>query len=147
MDICDEIGTKGDKKHAKLEAKARLKHKYYWVHREEDIRFNGMKAVYKIMNIQDKVTIKKIYHIRCDTDLDKGFCAMLRIPCAYTGCVEQLSNPWLPNLDKTIQPRYAIKPKTCNYSSILHGYNKWHIAKLIKKKKPQTIWILKTNLS
>ena len=29
MDICDEIGTKGDKKHAKHEANARLKHKYY----------------------------------------------------------------------------------------------------------------------
>ena len=37
LDIRDEIGTKGDKKHAKREAKARLKHKYYWVHKEEDI--------------------------------------------------------------------------------------------------------------
>ena len=27
LDLCDEIGTKGDKKHAKREAKARLKHK------------------------------------------------------------------------------------------------------------------------
>ena len=27
MDLCDEIGTKGDKKHAKRESKARLKHK------------------------------------------------------------------------------------------------------------------------
>ena len=33
LDLCDEIGTKGDKKHAKREAKARLKHKYYWVHK------------------------------------------------------------------------------------------------------------------
>ena len=39
LDLCDEIGTKGDKKHAKREAKARLKHKYYWVHKEEDILF------------------------------------------------------------------------------------------------------------
>ena len=31
----DEIGTKVDKKHAKLEAKARLKNKYYWIHNEE----------------------------------------------------------------------------------------------------------------
>ena len=28
LDICDEIGTKGDKTHAKREAKSRLKHKY-----------------------------------------------------------------------------------------------------------------------
>ena len=29
LDLCDKIGTKGDKKHAKREAKARLNHKYY----------------------------------------------------------------------------------------------------------------------
>ena len=34
LDLCDEIFTKGDKKHAKREAKARLKHKYYCVHKE-----------------------------------------------------------------------------------------------------------------
>ena len=27
LDLCDEIGAKGDKKHAKREAKARLNHK------------------------------------------------------------------------------------------------------------------------
>ena len=45
LDFCDEIGTKGDKKHAKCEDEARLNHKYYWVHKEEDILLNGMKAV------------------------------------------------------------------------------------------------------
>ena len=118
-------------KHAKREAKAILKHKYYWVHKEEDICFDGMKDVYKIMNNQDKVTMKRNYHIRYDTDLDDFFCAMRRIPCSCTGCVEQLYNPWLPNLDKTLQPRYAFKPKICKYSSILLGYNKWYISKLI----------------
>ena len=34
MDLRDEIGTKGNKKHAKREAKARLKQKYYWIHKE-----------------------------------------------------------------------------------------------------------------
>ena len=33
LDLCDEIGTKGDKKHVKREAKAGLNHKYYWVHK------------------------------------------------------------------------------------------------------------------
>ena len=33
LDLCDEIVTKGDKKHAKRETKARLNHKYYWVHK------------------------------------------------------------------------------------------------------------------
>ena len=57
MDLRDEIGTKGDKKHAKREAKARLKHKYYWIHKEEDTLFNGMKAGYNILNNKDKVSI------------------------------------------------------------------------------------------
>ena len=35
LDICDKIGTKGDKKHAKREAKSRLNQKYYFVHKEE----------------------------------------------------------------------------------------------------------------
>ena len=76
LDLHDEIGTKGDKKHAKREAKARLNHECYWVHKEEHIFFKGMKAVYKIVNNQDKVTMKQFYHIRCDPDLDEGFCAM-----------------------------------------------------------------------
>ena len=87
------------------------------------------------MNNQDKVTMKHSCHIRYDPDLDKGFCAIRHIPCACTGCVEQLSNPWLPNLDKNPQPRYAIEPKTCKYSSILCGYNKWYIFQIELKYK------------
>ena len=91
LDLRDEIGTKGDKKHAKREAKARLKYKYYWIHKEEETLLNGMKDVYKILNNKDKLTMKHFYHVRCDPDLGEGFCAMRRIPCACSGCVEQLS--------------------------------------------------------
>ena len=129
LDLHDKISTKGDKKHAKFEAKSRLKHKQYWVHKEEYTLFNGMEAVYKIVNNQDKVTMKHFYHIICNPDLDEGFCAMQHIPCAYTGCVGQLSKPKLPNLDKTPRPRYAIEIEKCNYSSILLDYNKWYITK------------------
>ena len=66
LDLRDEIGTKAYKKHAKRESKSRLKHKYYWIHKEEDTLFNGMKAVYKILNNKDKVSMKHFYHIRCD---------------------------------------------------------------------------------
>ena len=135
LDICDEVGTKGDKKHEKREAKARLNHKQYWVHKEGDILFNGMKAVYKILNNRDKVKMKHFYHIRCDPDLGKGFCDMRRIPCACTGWVEQLFNTWLPNRDKTLQPRYDTKPETCKYFYILHGYNKWYIFQIDLKKE------------
>ena len=33
LDLHDEIGTKGNNKHAKREAKSRSKHKYYWIHK------------------------------------------------------------------------------------------------------------------
>ena len=98
--------------------------------KEEDILFNGMKVVYKILNHKYEVTMKHFYHIGCDTDLDEGFCAMRCIPCACAECVEQLSKTCLPNLYKTLQPRYGIEPKTCNYPSILRGYNKWYISKI-----------------
>ena len=79
--------------------------------------------------------MKHFYHIRYDTGIDEGFCSIQRIPCACTGYVEQLSNTWLPNLDKTLQTRYAIEPKTYKYSSILRGYNKWYIflIKILKR--------------
>ena len=60
---------------------------------------------------------------------------MQRTPCDCTGCVEQLSKPWLPNLVKTQQPRCVIEPEKCKYSSILRGYNKWYIAKFNFKKE------------
>ena len=79
--------------------------------------------------------MEHFYHIRCDPDLDGGFFAMWRIPCACTRCVEQPSKPWLSNLDKILQPRYVIRPETCNYYSILRGYNKWYICQIDLKKE------------
>ena len=76
LDLCDEIGTKVNMKHVKREAKARFKHKYHWVHKQEDILFNSMKDVNRILNNHDKVTMKNFYHIIFDLYLDKGFCAM-----------------------------------------------------------------------
>ena len=75
LDLCDEIGTKGDNKHAKSEAKARLDHKCYWIHKEADTLFNSMKADYKILNNKDKVSMKHFYYIRCDPELGEGLCA------------------------------------------------------------------------
>ena len=78
--------------------------------------------------------MKHFYHIRCDPGLGEILCAMRRIPCACSVCVEQLAKPWLPKLEKTQQPRYVIEPESCKYSSILRCYNKWFISKLNLKK-------------
>ena len=34
LDLCDEGGTNGNKKHTKREVESHLKHKYYWIHKE-----------------------------------------------------------------------------------------------------------------
>ena len=70
-----------------------------------------MKNVYKILNNQDKETMKHFYHIRCDSDLDEGFCAMRRIPYASNECAEQLYKPWLPKLDKSYNHVILSNPK------------------------------------
>ena len=84
MDLCDEVSTNGDKKHANVKSKASLKHKYYWVNKEENKLFNSTMAVHHILNNQDKVTVLKVYNIIFDTDLGKYFCAMRLIPCTCT---------------------------------------------------------------
>ena len=119
LDLCDEIGTKGDNKHAKREVKARLNHKYYWIHKEEDTLFNGMKAVYKILNNKDKVSMNHFYHIRCDPELGEGFFAMRRITCDFSVCVEQLSKSWLPHLKK---PNNHVMLLNQNYVSTIQSY-------------------------
>ena len=119
----------------KRDDKALLKQKYYSVHKEEDILFSDMKAVYNILNNPDKVKMKHFYHIRCDHDLDYCLCAMWSIPFDCTRFVEKLSNSWLPNLDKTLQPFYVIEPETRKCFSILRGYNKWYISTLTFKKE------------
>ena len=78
-----------------------------------------MKAVYNILNNKDKVSMKTIYHIRCDPELGEGFCAMRRIPCVCTGCVEKISKPWLRNLEK---PNNHVMLSNQKHVSTLQSY-------------------------
>ena len=60
-----------------------------------------MKAVYNILNNQDKVTMKHVYRIIYVPGFDEDFCDMRCIPCAFTAFVEKLSKLCLPNLIKS----------------------------------------------
>ena len=84
-----------------------------------------MKAVYKILNNKDNVIMKHFYHIRCDPDLDKGFCAMRRIPCACTGCVDQLSNPgnltWIKPYNHVMLLNHKHVTNLQSYMAIING--------------------------
>ena len=78
-----------------------------------------MKDVYKILNIQDKMTMKHFYNIICDTDLDRGFCAMRRTPCACTGCVE---NTIITGYLNWIKPYNHVMPSIPKHLSTLPSY-------------------------
>ena len=58
-------------------------------------------------------------------ELGEGFCAMRRIHCAFSGCVEQLSKPWLPNLEKHINHVMLSNQKHVStlqyYGAIING--------------------------
>jgi hypothetical protein len=128
----DKIGMHSDKKHAKREANAKVKKQFYHVHNEEDLKFNDVSVKYRFIDPSANVKMRDLYHIRCDPDLGLGNCALRRIPCACDGCVDQLSTNWQRNTPLLEQPRYAVESPNCKYSSILGGYNKWHIAELVR---------------
>ena len=84
-----------------------------------------MKAVYKILNNQDKVTMKYFYQMRCDPDLDKVLCAMRFIPCACTGCVEKSPIPGYLAQIKPSNHVMLLNPKHVStlpsYGDIING--------------------------
>ena len=42
--------------------------------------------------------LSKHYHMRFDTKLGHGICAIHRIPCTYAACKSMLDKPWIPGL-------------------------------------------------
>ena len=80
-----------------------------------------MKAVYKILNNQDKVTMEHFYHIRCVPDLDEGFCTMQQILCACTGCVEQLYNHWIKLYNHIMLSKPKYVGTLPSYMAIING--------------------------
>ena len=69
--------------------------------------------------------MKHFYHIRRDPDLGEGFCAMQRIPCACSGCLEQISKTWLPNLEKPNNHVMLLNQKHVStlqyYAAVING--------------------------
>ena len=79
--------------------------------------------------------MSKNYHLRFDTKLGHGICAILRIPCAYVVCASILENPWIYGIPSNKQARY--QPVTnCTYWPFLGSYNNWNIIGLTPKPTP-----------
>ena len=61
----------------------------------------------EIFKMRGTNNIISCYHYRLYPKLGRGVCAIHRIPCACTDCVDQLAKYWLPNCDPSSQQRYA----------------------------------------
>ena len=47
--------------------------------------------------------LRKHYHLRFDTKLGMGVCAILRIPCACVACTSMLDKPWISGISSDKQ--------------------------------------------
>ena len=77
----------------------------------------------------------KHYHIRFDTNLGHGICAILRIPCACVAFTSMIDRPWISGFQSTKQARYQ-PVINCTYWPVLGPYKNWNIINLTQKSIP-----------
>ena len=79
--------------------------------------------------------LNKYYHLRFDTKIGHGICAIHQIPCDCVGCTSMLDKPWIYGIPSQKQARY--QPVTnCTYFPVLGSYNSWNIIELKPKSTP-----------
>ena len=74
-------------------------------------------------------------HIRFDSNLGHGICAIRRIPCAYDACTSMLDQPWISGVQSTKQARYQ-PVINCTYWPVLGPYNNCNTIHLTPKSIP-----------
>jgi hypothetical protein len=88
---------------------------------------------YKIKMEKGKYNgIRAYYNIRMDPDLGIGWAAVCRVACGCGPCKAQLKMPWVPRVDRRVQPRYA-QNNVCELWLSYKGQNDWRICKLVPK--------------
>ena len=78
--------------------------------------------------------IHAYYNIRTDPDLGIGWAALRHVACGCEPCKAQLKTPWVPRVDKGVQPRYA-RNEMCDLWPSYEGANDWRICQLAPKTK------------
>ena len=74
----------------------------------------------------------KHYHLRFDTKLGMGVCAIRRIPCACVTCTSMMETPWISGIPYNKQD--LSKPVTkCTHWPVLGYFNNWKIIILSSK--------------
>ena len=74
----------------------------------------------------------KHYHLRFDTKIGMGVCAIRLIPCAYAACTSTTDKPWIYGISSDKQERYKPVPN-CTYWPVLGAFKNWNIIQFPSK--------------
>ena len=77
----------------------------------------------------------KHYHLRFDTNLGHGICAIFRIPCACVACTSILGQPWISGIQSKKQARYQPVINS-TYWPVMGPYKNWNNIHLTPKSIP-----------
>jgi hypothetical protein len=125
-------GVKSEGKYLKRETNASMKKRLYHVHDEDSTEHVNLSMKCKPF-LKGKETgngLKSMYNLRADPDLGLGRVAVRRIPCACEACRHQFNQEWDPNVEASLQRRYASSV-TCILWEIFEGLNDWNIVQLL----------------
>lgn len=131
-----ESGVKGQSKHAKREAAAKMKCRTYHVTTKDDAIFSSIcMGAAKNKSLDGKNNgLRARYNIRTDPDLGLGRAALRRVPCACQSCIDQMQLPWEIGTSPENQARFRPN-QTCKLYPIFEGLNDWVIVNLVKTNK------------
>ena len=71
-----------------------------------------------------KSGIKDHFHFYCHYDMPKDTVAVRRVPCSCQSCHDQITKPWVKDLDWKKQPRFKL-PANCELKDQVEGLNHW----------------------
>lgn len=132
-------GVKGvGGKRAKRESEAKLQHRNYHVHKEDEVEFATLSMKAHGFEKGEHQGLLAHYNIRVSSELGLGLAAVRRIPCACPPCRNQMEHPWAPGIEAHKQPCF-ITNKECHYWQMyckpdnVTGYNDWKIINLHAK--------------
>ena len=113
----------------KREQNNKMKKRFYHFQEFDKVEFQNTKFGKKCFEEGDCNGIMGHYNFRFDADLDLGYCAARRIPCACRSCIDQLKLPWDNAKDKKDQPRY-LQNQNCIMWKMFEGLNDWRIVEI-----------------
>ena len=79
--------------------------------------------------------MSKHYHLRFDTKLGNGVCAIIRITCACVAYKSLLDKPWISGIPSDEKEHYKSVIK-CTYWPVLGSFKNWNIIQFPQNLTP-----------